>query len=586
MVWKKASKPATTVITEGNKANALNRPYLNNDDRHKPDLLAVEKGQPITIDFASIANKGVKGFYVTLDEKFALESVPSELNAWNSYEYENVGYNGKPAKLFEGSKGTITIKNMNNVEGDIIGFRVYAVNYDGTLTDPDGRSFYVAVGDVKQGLELGNSKLTLNADNKFESTVELPADFSKYDFTANTDWEVTEEDADGKKPTSFNVEYFNADHQKVTSLTKDVKYIKFILNTATDFIDDATYNVTTTLTKKISSATAEVCKVTASFTKVMPSEAPMFGYRDGFSKNPEYIIPHNKSYVVESLNKGGYFDFRNILIINNNTTWHGWDLMHPTTDGLFTFNVADGTYSQKNGKYILNDAVTFDTNYKLFVANSGEKNLVDNTTERTVTAKFIYRNISKRYDADRKAYYDKGDFTVPSMSTEKIVYCSWIKTFSYDITSTKKKDTDAEGNTWLKSNTVTWKKTGSTNTATLDLNNLATEIKDVKLLPVGFPVGVSKTKFGEFLTNNVLAVVPGQYGDIYTTDNNDKQINPYFSATIANGKITLKQKSQDAIPSSVTGGNIHFTVKDCFGNTMNIVLPFSIEVKGIAAKKH
>lgn len=591
LVWKKASKPATTVITEGNKANALNRPTLNNDNRHKPDLLAVEKGQPITIDFASIANKGVKGFYVTLDEKFALESAPSELNAWNSYEYENVGYNGKPAKLFEGSKGTITIKNMNNVEGDIIGFRVYAVNYDGTLTDPDGRSFYVAVGDVKQGLELGNSKLTLNADNKFESTVELPADFSKYDFTANTAWEVTEEDADGKKPTSFTVEYFNADHQKVTSLTKDVKYIKFILNTATDFIDDATYNVTTTLTKKISSATAEVCKVTASFTKVMPSEAPMFGYRDGFSKNPEYIIPYNKSYEVERLgdkivNKSGYFDFRNILIINNNTTWHGWDLMDPTSDGLFTFNVADGTYSLKNGKYILNDAFTYDTKYKLFVANSGEKNLVDNTTERTVTAKFIYRNISKRYDADRKAYYDKGDFTVPSMSTEKIVYCSWMKTFSYDITSTKKKDTDAEGNTWLKNNTVTWKKTGSTNTATLDLNNLATEIKDVKLLPVGFPEGVSKTKFGEFLTNNVLAVVRGQYGDIYTTDNNDKQINPYFSATIANGKITLTQKSQDAIPSSVTGGNIHFTVKDCFGNTMNIVLPFSIEVKGIAAKKH
>ena len=578
LVWKNASKPATTVITEGNKANALNRPYLNNDNRQPKDILAVEKGQPITIDFASIANKGVKGFYVTLDEKFALESAPSELNAWNSYEYENVGYNGKPAKLFEGSKGTITIKNMNNVEGDIIGFRVYAVNYDGTLTDPDGRSFYVAVGDVKQGLELGNSKLTLNANNKFESTVELPADFSKYDFTANTAWEVTEEDADGKKPTSFTVEYFNADHQKVTSLTKDVKYIKFILNTATDFIDDATYNVTTTLTKKISSATAEVCKVTASFTKVMPSEAPMFGYRDGFSKNPEYIIPDNKSYKVESLVKGGYFDFRNILIINNNTTWHGWDLMDPTSDGLFTFNVADGTYRLKNGKYILNDAATFSTNYKLFVDNSGEKNLVDNTTERTVTAKFIYRNISKRYDADRKAYYDKGDFTVPSKSTEKIVYCSWIKTFSYD--------TKSSNNTWSKEAKVTWNKVGTASTATFDLTKLQTEIKDAKLLPVAFPTGVTKKNMGEFLTNNVLAVVPGQYGDIYTTDNNGKQINPYFSATIANGKITLKQKSQEAIPSSVTGGMIHFTVKDCFGNTMNIVLPFSIEVKAIAAKKH
>lgn len=59
--------------------------------------------------------KGVKGFYVTLDEAFAKESAPSELNAWNSYTYEGVGYhkNGGayvPAKLFKGSKGTIRIE--------------------------------------------------------------------------------------------------------------------------------------------------------------------------------------------------------------------------------------------------------------------------------------------------------------------------------------------------------------------------------------------------------------------------------------------------------------------------------------------
>ena len=31
-------------------------------------------------------------------------------------------------------------------KGDYVGFRVYAVNYDGTLVDPDGRAFYVYVG--------------------------------------------------------------------------------------------------------------------------------------------------------------------------------------------------------------------------------------------------------------------------------------------------------------------------------------------------------------------------------------------------------------------------------------------------------
>ena len=46
------------------------------------DILAVEKGKPITIDFSNTERMGVKGFYVTLDEKFAQESSPSELNAW------------------------------------------------------------------------------------------------------------------------------------------------------------------------------------------------------------------------------------------------------------------------------------------------------------------------------------------------------------------------------------------------------------------------------------------------------------------------------------------------------------------------
>ena len=596
LVWINSAKPGTMAITSGADKNAENRMnhtvgnYINGvDNRQQKNILAVEKGKPIEIDFSTATPNGVKGFYVTLDEKFAQESAPSELNAWNSYTYENVGYNGKPAKLFEGNKGTITIKDMNNVEGDIIGFRVYAVNHDGTLYDPDGRAFYVAVGDVKKELNLGDSKLTINSSNKFESTVELPADFSKYDFTSFTGWTITEKDASNNTPVygDFTVQYLDADKATVPTLDNTVKYIKFILNNPMEFIDGATYNVTTTLTKKISSATAPVCKVNASFTKVMPNDAPAFCYRDGFTKNPEYIIPDNDSYVVESWTKGGRFDLRNILIINNNKYWNGIDLFDETSNGLFTFNVANGSYEWNNtdNKYDLVNA-NAGYPYKLYVNNGGETNLVDNKTPRAITATFNYWSISKKQN--EAGSWVTGNYPVASKSKEEIVFCSWMKTFSYDITTTKKKDTDAEGNTWLKNNTVTWKKTGSTNTPTLDLNNLATKIKDVKLLPVKFPAAVTKVKFGEFLTANVLEVVPGQYGNIYTTGTGTAkdQINPYFKASISGSTITLTQNSQDAIPSSVTGGLIHFTVKDCFGNTMPVVLPFKINVTGVAAKKH
>ena len=592
---------ATDAIETGDHVNVVNRPTepvngitytdAEKDNRQDMPILAVAQGQPITIDFSNNIETGVKGFYVTLDEHYALESTPSELNAWNSYTYKGVGYKNVPATLFEGGKGEITIVNTGNVQGDVIGFRVYAVNYDGTLTDPDGRAFYVAVGDVKKELNLGNSKLTINSSNTFESTVELPADFSKYDFEAsNYTWTVTEKDASGNTPVfgrDFTVQYLDADKGTVSTLDNTVKYIKFILNEPKAFIDGATYNVTTTLTKSISSATAPVCKVNASFTKVMPDDAPAFCYRDGFTKNPEYIIPDDNNYVVTpSKNKGGSFDFRNILIINNNKEWNGVDLMEEIANGLFKFNVANGTYDNKK----LAKAETQDVKYILKVNNNGETNLVDNKTERTIAANYIYRNISKYYDAETNSY-KTGDYPVASNSNEKIVYCSWMKTFSYDVVSNVKNK--VEQNTWLKHATVEWKQTpdkddnNEVKGSSLDLNNLTTAIKDVKLLPVGFPKGVSKTKFGEFLTKNVLAIVTDKnYGDIYTTDKAGNQINPYFSASIEGATITLKQISQTAIPSSVKEGKIHFTVKDCFGNTMPVVLPFTITVESVAAKKH
>ena len=591
LVWK--GNPATTVVKENadaNKINAVDRKnhtydngwgdwYDGIDNRQTKAILAVEKGKPITIDFSNTELKGVKGFYVTLDEKFAKESAPSELNAWNSYEYENVGYKGKPAKLFEGSTGTITIKDMNNVQGDIIGFRVYAVNYDGTLYDPDGRAFYVAVGDVKKELSLGNSKLTVNASNKFESTVVLPADFSKYDFNGNTGWKVTEEDADGKKPTDFTVKYYNAEGEEI-ALSKDVRSIKFILYNPQAFIDGATYNVSMTLTNTISSATANVCTVNASFTKVMPTAAPTFCYREGFTKNPEFIIPANNSYeVLDNGNKGGSFNFRHMLIIDNNNKWVNEDLMDETSNGKFKFNVVNGTY--ENNK--LAKAETSTVSYILNVNNSGATNLVDNTTERTIAANYIYKGISKDKD-DEGNYVAKFEFPVPSKSTEKIVYCSWMKGF--DVDTTTKNTADKKSNTWTEEAKVEWNATASATGTTLHFDQLAVKMPNLNLLPV--TKGVNGKTLDTFFASKVLKIVDSQYGAVYTTSKDGTQINPYFAATIGDNGVTLTQKSQQAIPSSVKEGKIVFTVKDCFGNTQTFKLPFAIKVNAVpaAARKH
>ena len=112
----------------------------------------------------------IRGFFVTLDNHFAIESDNSEINAWATYEFKNVAkYNYDHGKketnasylnedeivLFDGNEGTIYVKDAHNLNnGDVIGFRVHAVNLDGTFTDPDGRAFYVRVGKLEKNRKM------------------------------------------------------------------------------------------------------------------------------------------------------------------------------------------------------------------------------------------------------------------------------------------------------------------------------------------------------------------------------------------------------------------------------------------------
>ena len=160
----------------------------------------------IDIEFPTVNENGdytpIRGFFVMLDQNFSRESSTSEVSAWTQYIYKNVGFfsvngydetgklypdkwredaqadihNGiRKAHLFKGNKGTISIKNARGAKGDVIGFRVYAVNLDGTLTDPDGRAFYVELCNTESETPedtgwytLIGKKLTLNGSPRGE----------------------------------------------------------------------------------------------------------------------------------------------------------------------------------------------------------------------------------------------------------------------------------------------------------------------------------------------------------------------------------------------------------------------------------
>jgi len=147
--------PAINTKADYNPYEAVNGP-THGDNRQLQSLFKVQAGTPFTIsiDNASL----VSHYYVTLDEQWALESQPSELNAWKTYTYtgEKITFDGTeyttnlntvlPAFV----PTTLTISGAT-VANDIIGFRLYIVNYDGTLVDPDGKSFYVLVTEKDSG---------------------------------------------------------------------------------------------------------------------------------------------------------------------------------------------------------------------------------------------------------------------------------------------------------------------------------------------------------------------------------------------------------------------------------------------------
>ena len=302
----------------------------------------------IDIEFPSLVedcdkSKPVAGFYVTLDQEFAKESNSSEVNSWVSYIYKNVGYyyvhNGQldtsrgdqgyvKGTLFKGNTGSIYVKDANNVKGDIIGFRVYAVNLDGTLYDPDGRAFYVRIGEkvdeqkltfhvlaetthkswnIQDTIKGGkNPIIEYNADENNE----LPffnIDDENYTYVewewadnnpvvrSHADFEEAFQPLKGRHdylPTNLNTTgddddelfvFYYTEDETVTDETEwserptaDTKNVKCLLKNADRLLDGATYYLKAVINQVDAGGqfVATLNTIDVEVTKVMPTELP------------------------------------------------------------------------------------------------------------------------------------------------------------------------------------------------------------------------------------------------------------------------------------------------------------------------
>ena len=186
--------------------------------RYWNSLLQVEVGKPFSItDLKTSDNTAADYYYVVLDKDNAIESGVSELNAWKNYEIDNLN---KVVPASENLTLTIQTEAANH---DIIGFRVYAVNKDGKLLDPDGKAFYVVVGENYTSGIVGN----LDAVNKITEK----KDFSPVDGVSYGPWELVADNNAcplSEKPV-FAAVYYDKDGNETTNMSEVTK-IAFKVN--------------------------------------------------------------------------------------------------------------------------------------------------------------------------------------------------------------------------------------------------------------------------------------------------------------------------------------------------------------------
>ena len=468
MQWADQSKPAVAAITKGDKKNVEIFPDDNYfDERGGRNLYNAVLGETIpiyawyTTDGAGnyLPDQYVAGIYVTFDyEANAIESAPSEWNAWKSYEKDILGLN----TLFAGPAAAIQI-NSKAADGDVIGFRVYAVNADGTLIDPDGRAFYVQLGKDASALDAINTvistreeiaaKQSANAKVAENKTTGVQYVQFTLDDTTAPEFTVTVMDKD-KTPlaTMQNGYGYGLDVSKIalayTNPTTDVDGDGVVDLWA--YEDDATYTGTLTFYGENNRvlATQQV-----TFTKNLPTKIDLIPVKtsqlgaDG--KYRCFLVPDQWTAfdTEKKAFEGGQFGTIDMLSIFNfpKDDPNGYEVTF--AGAKYTYedenNPAWDERVKKDGNYVMGDITVVPTK-KLSedtALNAAENqlkvidiDLINGTTEHTTTVALNYGPVSSKLVEmdDNGNITGVKDYKVTANSFQTIFFCIYNDVAGYD----------------------------------------------------------------------------------------------------------------------------------------------------------
>lgn len=533
------------------------------DDRSGQPVYPAVQGQPLKISLTQASTDAavtkpteIRGMYIVLDKDNAIDSAPSELNAWNSYSYTGLN------TVVEGTEAEIII-NSSTAINDIIGFRVYAVNYDGTLVDPDGKAFYVSLGNAATSWNAANTVVT--ATQQTPSTVlttksaTTNVTLSKLSGAASFTWTTDKADDVAQTTPAFDVFFANAsnvdlfgtdgtgavtaDFSKVTKI-----YTKAKVNDWLAYKDNKEYKGTLT----IKNATGHVLTTfEVTFKKVLPA-AP-----SGFSVKTNQIA-----------SDGVYYSY---LVPDD---WTAPNATQGTMSLDQVFNFGTGTLANYETTFAASVAGTPPTTATFTGVGplSVSKEFVDNTTQHATKVVYNFGKISTETK-------DSGGTVIDYKVTVKefpTVYSNiYNHTYSWNWA------TREQLNTWAgkPAGADYTAKTGGNYTLAMPYS---TEITygDTKTFDLGWIYGVSTrdSKYNANLDAPYLASLQVTGMKLVSNANN---LDEYFEVAppyvVGSATFKLQEKSGSTNPTADVPSTLIITAKDMYNNTVTIRLPMTVK---------
>ena len=505
------------------------------------DLVYAANGEDVLVSFEDEDVANVDRFYVVRDDKHADESGSSELNAWKSYDYK--GLNQVVAVEHGLGVGTLNIK-INGQVGDEVQFRIFAVNYDGTLVEQNGRPFRVYVGAEstttsvagnlvatgKEAMATGWLPISgsLNAGGTLPSTVQVTVNGVKI---------------------NANVEYAMDNDGNTTTDNSKIKFAKFSV-AATDLTKWADGATATGTIKDGENVTVNTISV--SLTKVMPTAESTKALMNYSWKDKQldgdvytaYLYPAADAWTTANV-ATGYKDMTHAINgLNTN----------------FFISIANAKLKAENGKNYYKDALNVTaTPWKVEVNNAkddADVRLIDNETKHETTIGYNYGKIS--------SVTPNEDYKIIVQKVQTVFACPLAET--------------AQKYDWIPVPAVI-----------NAYGQVVEKAKDVNVLTYGSEETVKPNIFDYLVAHNSFdntefggalsaAKVYGKYVNIEAKlISNGSKLPDYYTASVTNGVITFHKQSTATNPTADVASTLVLTMTDAFGHENVYELPFTVK---------